>query len=264
MPNEFIICGEKVAIPSLKIIHYLDQPSLRLHMGVNGRLRSTTWIRSIVLHTTKGWPDAQNRTPQKMVSGLGKNQGAGNKCVSIWKGNQVGAHLVIDFDGTIYQCADLATEVTYHATVVNEVSIGIEIYQGNHSELYEGQLQCVLEVVDWLTQHFGIQRQFHAPYQSHSLPSRIGTTSEAGKNVVGIYGHRDVTTNRSEGDPGDFVFEVLKQAGYESFDFSKNEDIAIWKDRQAQLGITADGIPGPTTVKKLKEAGYPEGIWIKR
>jgi hypothetical protein len=199
-----------------------------------------------------------------MISGFGINQNAGEKCINAWTGKQVGAHLIVDFDGTIYQCADLLSEVTYHATIVNEVSIGIEIYQGSHAELYEGQLQCVLKLLDFITGYFGIQRQFHSPYNANGLPQRISFNNLAGKDVIGVYGHRDVTTDRSIGDPGDFIFDILKQAGYESFDFSKNEDLPIWKDRQSKLGLLADGIPGPNTVKALLKAGYPQGIWIKR
>lgn len=264
MANQLILNGKRFEVADLSISNFIDFPQYRLNMKKNGRKRNTSWVRSIVLHTTKGWPDVTHPKPQQLFPGYGSNQKAGEKCINVWKDANAGAHLIVDFDGAIYQCADLLTEVTYHATIVNEVSVGIEIYQGSKAELYEGQLEITVKLLDALTALLGIQRQYHFPYQSNSLPSRLTLSSTAGKDVVGIYGHRDMTTNRSEGDPGDLVFQQLQKAGYEAFDFSKNEDIGVWKKRQEQLKIAPDGIPGPHTVKSLIQQGYADGLWIKR
>ncbi len=88
--------------------------------------------------------------------------------------------------------------------------------------------------------------------------------------MVGVYGHREVSDDRGEGDPGDAIFERLLQAGYERYDFDKQEDIAVWKARQAelnqQLGISlgVDGVPGVQTVIALIQAGRPHGLWTPR
>jgi hypothetical protein len=109
--------------------------------------------------------------------------------------------LVVDHDGSAACLADLADEVSYHSGEVNEVSIGIEIYQGSDAELYEGQLESVVALVDYLTRRFHIQRQYQWPY--HRRPAaRIASGAQ---DVVGIFGHRDVTTNRGLGDPGDAI-----------------------------------------------------------
>lgn len=256
MANELIIGNQKVSVSNLMFVNYLDNQKLNLQLGKNKRSRKTNWVRSIVLHTTKGIPGGTNKTPQVLLEGFGKNQNAGERCVDVWRDANAGAHLVVDFDGTIYQCADILKEVTYHAGQVNEVSVGIEIYQGAKAELYRGQLEVVVQLIDLLTALLGIQRQYHFPYNETSLPKRIALKELAGKDVVGIYGHRDVTNTRGFGDPGDYVFEFLKEAGYEPFDFSKNEDINVWKERQKKLGVTPDGIPGPKTVQALSNAGY--------
>lgn len=264
MAHGLLLNQKEFVIDSLNIINYQDNKKLRITMGKNGRIRNTKWIRGIVLHTTKGWPDDSHPSPQLLIDGFGKNQNAGERCVEVWKDVTAGAHLVVDFDGAIYQCADLVSEATYHAGSVNEVTVGIEIYQGSKAELYQEQLNVVVKLLDSLTALLGIQRQYHSPYHAKQLPQRISSSQVAGKDVVGIYGHRDVTTNRTFGDPGDIVFSYLKNAGYESFDFGKNEDLLVWKERQKQLNITADGIPGPNTVKALQQVGYVNGLWVRR
>ena len=264
MANELIVGNQKVSVNNLRFINYLDNQKLGLQFEKNKRNRKTNWVRSIVLHTTKGIPGGSNKTAQLLLDGYGQNQNAGERCVDVWKDVNAGAHLVVDFDGTIYQCADILKEVTYHAGQVNEVSVGIEIYQGAKAELYRGQLEVVVQLIDLLTALLGIQRQYHSPYNGKALPKRIASKEFAGKDVVGIYGHRDVTSSRGVGDPGDYIFQFLKEAGYEAFDFSKNEDVSIWKERQIKLGITSDGIPGPKTVQALNRAGYISGIWVKR
>jgi len=79
---------------------------------------------------------------------------------------------------------------------------------------------------------------------------------------VGIVGHRDLTASRGEGDPGDAIMEALAKAGCERLDFANHEDIAVWKERQSQLGMSdPDGIPGPMTVAALRQSGHRDGIW---
>jgi hypothetical protein len=79
--------------------------------------------------------------------------------------------------------------------------------------------------------------------------------------MVGIFGHRDNTERRGRWDPGEVVFQMLAARGVEQFDFAAGEDLEVWAKRQRELGITADGVPGPGTVAALKAAGYVDGIW---
>jgi hypothetical protein len=53
MPG-FIINGREVQVPGLEIINFKDDPNLRLKMGEDGKRRSTHWVRSIGVHSTKG------------------------------------------------------------------------------------------------------------------------------------------------------------------------------------------------------------------
>ncbi len=242
-----VIAGKQVEVPNLTTRSWLDNPQYRLKLPEDGRHRKTGWVRSIILHTTRGIPGGQDKRPQKILSGSGPHVDAGLRCARWWSTSslQSGAHLVVDFDGEVVCLADLANEAAFHAGPVNEVSIGIEIYQGGAAEMYKDQLEVVTDLVDFLTAHFGIFRQCHHPY---TVP--VPRLENGGRDCVGVFGHRDVTSNRGAGDPGSSIFNVLLGRGYEPFDFALNEDLFAWKNRQQKLGVSPrDGIPGPATIR---------------
>jgi N-acetyl-anhydromuramyl-L-alanine amidase AmpD len=266
-----VIGDAEVVVPGLVVSNWNDDPKLRLRVGQgagsDGRARKTSWVRSIVLHTTKGIPGGKDRRPQQIRPGMGPPGPAAEAVARYWASSELasGAHLVCDFDGSWICLADLATEAAYHATSMNDVSIGIEICQGAAAELYEGQLDSVVVMVDFLTARFGIQRQI-----PHAYVGPVPRLEAGGADCVGVFGHRDQTGNRGAGDPGDHVMARLADAGYERFDFTTGEDLRIWRDRQQALArkqgaaITVDGVPGPRTTARLREYGYPRGLWSGR
>lgn len=262
MPG-IVIAGNQEQVPGISVLSWLDNPILRLKAVEDMRQRYTPWVRAICLHTTKGVPGGTDNRPQVIKPGMGPFMNAAVASAKDWAtdGRHAGAHLLIDFDGSVACMADLAKEAAYHAGEVNEVTIGIEIFQGSQAEMYDGQLGMVVKLLDWLTKRFGIQRQIHWPYRNNVVVPRIAS---GGQDVVGVYGHRDVTTNRGLGDPGDAVFQKLITAGYESYNMILAQDKAAWMSRQTQLGITADGVPGPGTVAALKAAGRSHGLWVAR
>lgn len=263
----FVVNGVAEDVPGIRCRSWLDNPVLRLN-GEDKRVRKTTWIRGITLHTTKGIPGGSDHRPQVIIPGLSDPTNDGERTARYWStdGRNAGAHIVVDRDGDVACVADLEREVAYHAGLANEVGIGIEIYQGSDAELYDGQLDVVVRVVDYLTKRFGIQRQLQWPYHGGSI-SRLASGAI---DVVGIYGHRDVSSNRGSGDPGDAVMRKLVLAGYEQVDFASGTDLLRWRSRQANLSltlgtpVTADGVPGQKTVLALKKAGYAVGLWIPR
>jgi N-acetylmuramoyl-L-alanine amidase-like protein len=256
-----IVAGRPEEIPGLHTVSWFDHPELRLRKGEDYRSRNPgTWIRQIILHTTKGLPAKAGDPPQEIRVGIGAPVNAGQRVAEYWSrdGRQAGAHLVVDHDGTVACCCDLQADAAYHASVVNSRSVGVEIFQGSHAELYLGQLQVVVSLCDWLTRRFGIQRQIPERYDGGPLRRlELG-----GEDCVGVFGHRDVTANRGPGDPGSMIFELLRQAGYEQFDFAKGADLDAWRPRQS--GLLADGIPGPDTVAALRATGRTSGIWVVR
>lgn len=264
MPG-LLINGKEVEVPGLKILNSNDDP--RLKRGAeDGGERGTSWVRQIILHTTKGIPGGSNQTAQTIKPGSGPDLGKEFDVNKFWtteKGTQSGAHLIIDTDGSVGCIADLATEKMYHAGQrgVNDRSIGIEIYQMEDGGIYEATLASAVKLCLALASLFSIQKQVHLPYAKKAFTRLLN----GGDDCVGFFGHRDASNNRGSGDPGDFIFNKLKEAGFESFNFDKSEDLIEWKVRQSTLGLTGtdvDGVPGPATIRKLKENGYVDGLWL--
>lgn len=260
-----IIGGARVELPGLVTTNHLDRPELALVAADWRKRMPTTVIRQIVLHTTKGIPGGDDRRPQRILPGLGAPAGAAERAARCWRsdGRGASAHLVVDFDGSVGQCADLATAVTFHAGGLNEASVGIEIMQGSGAELYTEQLAAVVVLVDEITRlpaPFCIQRQIPSAYKGRPRARLMAT----GADYVGILGHRDASENRGAGDPGDAIFELLEGNGYEVFDLDANEDRDAWARRQRSIGLVADGIPGPVTRAALEQRGAPRGMWIRR
>jgi N-acetylmuramoyl-L-alanine amidase. len=254
-----IIGGVVVPVNGRRVVNWRDDRRLRLEVPEDGRKRPPgTWIRQVILHTTKGIPGGKDRRPQEIRPGMGPATDAGARTNAWWSRDprQSGAHLVVDHDTTIACLADLRDEITYHAGVVNERSIGIEVYQGGDAELYSDQLEAVADLVDLLTLVFGIQRQI-----PHRYAGPIPRLEEGGRDCVGVFGHRDCTNNRGAGDPGDAIFQVLAARGYERFDFRRGVDLTVWHDRQRATELDADGVPGPRTVARLRSLGYAGGLW---
>ena len=143
---------------------------------------------------------------------------------------------------------------------------------GSDAEMYDGQLDVVVQLCDWLTRRFGIQRQIPHRYVG---PSRRLMIPEQLLGVVGVLGHRDLTNRRGPGDPGNAIMNKLGKAGYEPLDFDQRADLDTWRRRQRGLGITkgVDGVPGPITVRFLRAKGrgkgeahvpLPAGLWVVR
>jgi hypothetical protein len=258
-----ILNGHRVLVPGLDIENWEDNPILRLRKLEDFRTRRSDRVRQIILHTTKGIPGGNDQREQVIFPGLGHSQDAGERCARWWSKSpeSAGAHLVVDHDGKVFCCVDLIREAAQHARHANDTSVGIEIYQGRDAEMYEGQLNVVVELCDWLTRVLGIQRQI--PHRYVGASQRLSSPLKIG-DVVGILGHRDLATSRGRGDPGPRVMNLLGLAGYEPLDFDQSEDLEVWRRRQRDIGLKADGVPGPVTVAALRKLGRPHGMWIQR
>jgi hypothetical protein len=257
-----IISGHREAVPDIDVENWQDNAVLRLRKGEDFRVRRTLWIRQVILHTTKGIPGGNDQREQVILPGFGPSCDAGQRCARWWTKSpeSAGAHLVVDHDGAVFCGVDLQIEAAQHARQANDTSIGIEIYQGRDAELYEGQLEVTVRLVDWLTRRFGIQRQI--PHQYAGPIDRLVTDVS---DVVGVLGHRDLATNRGRGDPGNAIMNRLGLAGYEDLNYEVREDLDIWRRRQRDMRVAKpDGVPGPQTVAKLRELGRPHGLWVRR
>lgn len=257
----FVIGGKVVpGPPGIPVYSWLDDPEMRVHPG-DMRVRKNPWVHMGVLHTTVG------DEPQVILPGAGPG-GHAKRTVRAWRDDpdHAGSHIVVDDDGTVWCVADLLLEATYHATSVNEVSFGVELCQTNRLEIRQVQIDALCQVgvrgiLDVVTEVLSIQRQFHAPYRGSSRP--VARLASGGEDCVGIFGHRDQTTRRGAGDPGDAVFARLAECGYEAFDFARSLDRDVWRGRQATAGVVADGVPGPHTCAALRHT-IGRATWVRR
>lgn len=257
--NALLAYGKHIPVPGLTIISPGQEPWAKLSPA-DYRLRNTSWVRQIIVHTTKG------QWPQHVKPGAGP-PGKNKIVADFWRGdpNHSAAHLVVDLNGDVVCLGDLGRLCCYHATVSNDWSVGIEMYQLNDGGIHQATLDATVLLVEALCRIFGIQYQTHCgPYHNAPLPAMV----YGGKDCVGVFGHRDNTNNRGAGDPGDIIFQMMSDRGCEQFDFLMRQDKTVWKDRQRGFNVNSgamlnvDGVPGPGTVKAIKQYhNRPSGVW---
>lgn len=238
------------------------------------RARQTTWVRQIILHTTKGiWPQSVR---------AGSGPGGGGKIVGdFWRDDPAhsAAQLVVDTDGSVVCLCDLARVAAYHAEGSNGWSIGIEMYQLGDGGIYEATLIATTLLVMALTWSGGPRALFPIPAQMpsgyHNRPIRrmeavLGGVRRnlGGPDCVGVFGHRHNTGGRGRGDPGDEIFARLGAVGFESHDYDQSEDRELGMQRQlvlnaadARMGLrfrplAADGVCGPASLAAMRRHGY--------
>lgn len=205
----------------------------------------------IVIHTTKGmWP-------QRVLVGAGP-AGRAEHVARFWdrSDEHSAAHIVVGSDGVTACLCDLATTAAFHATVANERSVGVEIYQEAGGGIYQAALDAAVRVVLALCEALQIPPiVLGASYDGRPLPELL----DGGPSYRGIYGHRSNTTRRGRGDPGDEIFVRLQLAGAEAltpaiYPLLNLERQQHLVSRGAKLAL--DGIPGPASLGAAKAAGY--------
>lgn len=255
-----IINSKKFEIPGIKTVCWADAGS-KIKYVTDKDNRAKT-IRGIVIHTHEG------KLNRVLKPGLGPNTTMDDRLASYQTNTDryVSWDYTIDLNGDVTCQNDPAVHYTWHGNNTNPYTLGIELIQESDGSLYDHQLDKVVLFLDFLTNKLGIQRQIpwdktkNEPVLTQIPRIRDGN----GQNVVGIYGHVNITSQRGIGDPGSHIFNKLKAAGYEGFELNKNEDVDTWKARQTQLGLTADGLPLKDTVEKLKISGNKSGLFVER
>ncbi len=276
-----VIDGARVPVPGVVVENWHDNPSHRLRIPNDGRVRPHKRVCGIVIHSTHGVPGGSDQRPQRVLAGAGPAGNGAENNVAYWSRTaaNTGAHLLIDFDGQVICTADLLLEEAYHATSVNPVTVGIELVQGltsvattaepkGYAFFYAKQLEVLVRVVDVITAALGIQRQIQSPYHGSARPAL--RLVRGGADCCGVYMHRDQTGNRGRGDAGDCVLDAFLAADYEPVDFANGTDLDLWKVRQAAMNslgatLTVDGIPGAATAKAVALYHDREhGMWVVR
>ena len=280
MPG-LLIAGLLVDVPGVTVIGPGELPWARLNAG-DCRPRKTTWCRQITIHTTKGlWPQHTVATP-----------GSGGKDRSVadyWSSSAEhgGAHLIVDDDGSIVCLCDLVKVEAYHATTVNEWSVGIEMYQAADGGITEATYRSTVALVLVLCDVLGIPLQStNREYRANHIIERL---RDGGRSVVGVFAHHHNAwkfahslkpeqrkaypngyANRGRGDPGDEIFARLRASGMMTFDIDAGGELVYWRKVQQHLNaehgekLTADGVCGPGTVAALRRAGlWSSGVFVE-
>lgn len=278
MSGGLLINGSTVPLQGLHIIPpaSVGGPAYAA-LGTDDRTaRPTSWVRQIIIHTTKG------QWPQHEIAGAGP--GGSAKVVSdFWRGDPAhsAAHLVVDTNGDVVCLCDLATTEAYHAEGCNPWSIGIEMYQLGDGGIYQATLEATCRLVCALTMSgqsgaglFPIPAQIpRGAYPNRPLrrmESGTGQTRKqlGGEHMPGVFGHRDNTERRGRGDPGDSIFARLLAAGFEPLDFDSSEDLARGADRQRAINahddasgyagarLVCDGVFGPASAAAMRRQGF--------
>jgi hypothetical protein len=266
-----VIGGTREEIPGIASVCWLDgNPKVKY---VTDKKKRERVCRGIVCHTHEG-------VLGELLEGLGPNTTMDERLAMY----QTQTDRIVSWDWTQDQNGDVTwqndplVDYTFHGNQVCDVTVGFELIQKVRrnskgevvgGDLYSGQIAAAVLMIDFITARLGIQRQI--PWdKKRNRPVRgvVGRIAAGGGDVVGIYGHRNITTNRGAGDPGDAIFFALRDAGYELFDLNTEEDLKTWKLRQQQLGFTdlkdLDGVPLTKTVAALKNKGHRHGMWVKR
>lgn len=255
-----IIAGKRIATP-FESISWLDDAQVAPRIThVSPRTRR---VRAIVLHTIHGkaGPIKAGFKPSTRAEAQARYQANTARAAS-WDAT-------LDTDGTLLWQNDPVSSFSWHATAWNPFSLGIECVQDDDGTLYDGQLQTLVRVVDFLTGLLKIQRQI--PWGDSGLPRGVVARldehgAHKGDDYVGVAAHYMNTTNRGLGDT-QAPFEYLKRAGYECFDLADEQDLQAWKTRQMAMGMPRaewDGVPLDRTVAELTKRGYPLGLWVRR
>lgn len=206
--NKIIIKGERVELPRIVLdaggtaANYLDDNEPHLSNGPRSQLLTT-----FVLHETSG------------------NSATGCKDTLRKKG--LGIHLILGKDGRISNHADLASEIAWHASQCNPVSVGMEIVNPyrpelasdphgpvipaewwtwvpkNEKRLYvcplDIQMNVILALVPWLCDKLGIPVRFPTSNLNKAKQQITGWRSPPlgwnAKPGPGIVAHRDFSSH---------------------------------------------------------------------
>lgn len=249
-----LVRNQLIEVPGVNVISPASHggpPWARLAAGDYRQRRCAP--TQVVVHTTKGmWP-------QHVLPGAGP-RGRAERVARYWESRDdehSAAQIVVGSDGITACLCDVAYAAAYHATIANERSVGVEIYQEQGGGIHEAALDAAVRVVLALCKELDIPPiGLGAVYNGEPLPALL----DGGPAFRAIYGHRSNTSRRGRGDPGDEIFARLSAAGVEMMTTSSYHPINIARQRHltAKTGVrlTLDGIPGPTSLGAARAAGY--------
>lgn len=252
----FIIGGKKYLVPGVDVINWEDDP---IHVPpVTDFYKRATFIRGGVLHTVHG-------KMGKLLPGLKKVSNAGESYAryQAHTARDVSWDGTMDMDGAMLWQNDPLKRATWHAGGANEETFGIESVQEDNGDQYEQQVNNQVACLNVLSGVLEFPRQVPIQRVNGIVEPDLKYIPRSPTDFYGCYGHCNQTSNKGAGDPGPHIFRALLRAGWMGFDVRAGEDIEFWKKVQKELGVTADGFPGPKTRDALKRAGYKNAQLVK-
>lgn len=208
-----VVDGRRVPVPGVVVTTWLDDARAAPPVTKGNRRRAAD-ATAIVLHTSRGRRGVvrEGSRPSDKARALTRYQVRTRKKVS-WC-------ITIGAAGDVYQQCDAALLATWHATVANGYSVGIELAQDRDTpDLTQAQVDAAVAVVRALCEALGIPlrvvvRPDGSPFDG---PVRAWQPRKQGGSALpasGVIAHRNVTTNRGKGDAGDPVMLALLAAGF--------------------------------------------------
>lgn len=216
------IHGQPVDVPGVNTASFLDAhgPPRTPHRNARG----SHAVTGVVIHTVHGLRGGAIALDAAGAPLVATADSAMRYATYFARkdGRAASAHLIVGDTGRVLCLADLADEMTWHASGCNPHTIGIECCQLSDGRLHEATMAALVPLVSWLCERFAIPKRVpmrdgkplagvvKALDQDHGGP--------AGKHWPGVWGHRNSTRNRGPGDPTDTPFLRLLAAGFEGVD----------------------------------------------
>lgn len=215
MSDGLIINGHRVSVPGVRVVTWEDDP--RAPRVTKGSRRDPSAVTAVVLHTSRG------RTGRVVPGSRESDKAMRLARYQARTSRQASWHLTVGADGTVIQQADLATFTTWHASQANGWSVGIELAQDSDTpDLTRAQVDACVAVVRAICEALNIPpwvpaRHHGESWSVESAPVKAWQPRKQGgesRQARGVIGHRNLTTNRGAGDPGDGIFLALLAMGF--------------------------------------------------
>jgi hypothetical protein len=203
-----IVDGKRIAVPGVNVTTWLDDPK-RAPRVTDGATRKVPPC-AVVLHTSRGVRGGvrEGSRPSTLAETLALYQARTAREVS-W-------HITVDTDGDVLQQADASTWTCWHAGRANAWSVGIELVQApDTGDLWRVQVDAAVRVVDALCGALSIPRRVPVTPSGRPVVGVVAGWVASSVRWAGVIGHRNLTSDRGPGDPGDAIFDALLAAGFE-------------------------------------------------
>lgn len=207
-----IVNGSAIDSRGLEVYSWVDPPGssgLIIPQVKKGRKQTKEKVKACMIHTIFGKIGTVTKLPKSSIQAerMAIRQASGDREVS-W-------HFTVDRDGTVIQSADPALWMCWHASSANGWSFGIEMVQDENGELNQACINATATLVEILCDVLSIPKIIPVDQNGKILEVYKPKFSGKSGSWSGVLGHRNQTTNRGKGDPGNQIFEELMKRGFQ-------------------------------------------------